>query len=192
MTNTNKVSVKKYIPLGILVISLLVTLVVISRVVASFTSANSGSSSVDRVNIVAAKAIAPINQEFIFPLLDSSEKKITEIRFQVDTAELRDEIIVKGQRATAVQGRTFLILNVKMTSSFTKGLQINSKDYLRLSMNGNTEDLLAPDIHNDPVIVEPISTKLTRVGWPINDTDKNLILHVGEVGGQKTPIELSF
>ena len=152
----------------------------------------SDSGKVERVSVAGPKATAQLNKEFTFPLKDSKDKKITEVKFIVESAELRDEIIVKGQRATAVEGRTFMILNLKMTSSYTKGLQVNSKDYFRLTMNDNFADMLAPDIHNDPVVIEPTSTKFTRVGWALNDSDKKLILHVGEVGGEKTKIEINF
>jgi hypothetical protein len=59
-------------------------------------------------------------------------------------------------------------------------------------VNGNTSELLAPDIHNDPVEVQAISTKPTRVGFPINDTDKKLTLFIGEINGQKDKVELGL
>lgn len=184
-----KLNIKKILPIFILLVAILGTGIVVSQLIGKV---NSKSQDVDRISVAGPKSTYTINKEFTFPLKDSKDKKITEVKFTLDGAELRDEIIVKGQRATAVQGRTFLILNLKMSSSFTKGLQVNSKDYFRLTMNDKESEMLAPDIHNDPVIIEPTSTKFTRVGWAINDSDQKLILHVGEVGGEKTKVEINF
>jgi hypothetical protein len=156
------------------------------------TRIRSNSNSSTRVAVAGAKATSNINKDFAFPLKDSKGKKVTDIKFVIESAELRDEIIVKGKRATAIQGRTFLIVTVKITNDYTKALEINSKDYFRLTANGNDKDLLAPEIHNDPVVVQPTSTKYTRIGWPINDTDKNLTISVGEIEGEKTKVELNL
>jgi hypothetical protein len=73
-----------------------------------------------------------------------------------------------------------------------KGIEINSRDYVRLIVDGNTKEMLAPEIHNDPVEAQAISTKYTRVGFPINTSDKNLVLQVGEINGPKQTIKLEF
>jgi len=103
-----------------------------------------------------------------------------------------DEIVVKGQRATAIRGRTFLILTLKITNGYTRPIEIDTKDYVRLSVNGNRDEWLAPDIHNDPVLVQATSTKFTRVGFPVYDSDSDLLLRVGEIEGKKEFIELSI
>jgi hypothetical protein len=137
-------------------------------------------------------ATLEINKELSFPLNDENGKKVADIKYLIETAELRDEILVQGQRATAVKGRVFLVLTVKITNDYKGSIQINSKDYVRLSVNGNKDEWLAPDIHNDPVDVQAISTKYTRLGFAINTSDKDLVLRVGEVGGEKEEIPLNF
>ena len=69
---------------------------------------------------------------------------------------------------------------------------MNTKDYVRLSINGTDKELLAPEIHNDPVVIQAISTKSTRVGFPLSASDKKLKLFIGEINGNKTQIELNF
>lgn len=149
------------------------------------------ASSDKRVEIKKPKAAQNINRTFEFPLKDQSGKEVSKLKYEVQTAELRDEIVVKGERATAIKGRTFLTVNLKITNSFDKNIQINVKDYIRLIVN-NSNDKLAPDIHNDPVDVQAISTKLTRVGFPINDTDEIMTLQVGEITGTKQLIKLNL
>lgn len=182
-------NLKKVLPIAIVLVAAGLTIFAVSRYL---SKPRSGITSDGRVIVAGAKASATLSQDFSFPLIDSKGNNITDIKFVLDSAELRDEIIVKGKRATAIQGRTFLILTVKITNNFTKALEINSKDYFRLITNGKDNDLLAPDIHNDPVVVQPTSTKFTRIGWPINDTDKNIVLMVGEIEGDKTKVELNL
>lgn len=153
---------------------------------------NSGSNGDNRVEIIEAKEHADINREFEFPLKDSEGNEVSKLKYMIESADLHDEIVVKGQKATAVKGRTFLILGLKITNEFDQPIEINTRDYARLIRNDNEEEKLAPDIHNDPVQVQAISTKLTRIGFPINDTDTNLMLLVGEITGDKETIEINF
>lgn len=133
-----------------------------------------------------------INREFKFPLRDQKGKEVGQLTYNITSAELRKQIIVKGKRATAVDGRIFLIINLKIVNTLDQGLEVNSRDYIRISVNKNTKELFAPDIHNDPVEVQAISTKNTRVGLAINETDRNIELRIGEINGKKEIIPVSF
>lgn len=137
-------------------------------------------------------ATETLNKEFTFPVSDSKGSAATnEISYVIQSAELRKEILLKGQPADAVKGRMFLVLNLKITNNQKHGIQIQTRDFVRLSVNG-TSDLLAPDIHNDPVEVQAISTQYTRLGFVINETDKNMVLQVGAIDGPKQKVPLNF
>ena len=146
------------------------------------------------ISVTDAKPVATmtINREFLFPLRDQKGKVVSKLSYNIQTAELRKQIIVKGKRASAVSGRIFLIINLKIVNDLNQGLQVNSRDYIRIIINGNTKDLFAPDIHNDPVEVQAISTKNTRVGLAINESDKNIELRIGGINGPKEGIKLNF
>lgn len=150
-----------------------------------------GLSNDNRVVIEKPKKLQQLNKVFSFPLRDQNGKEVSKFTYEVQNAELRDEIIVKGQKASAVKGRTFLIVNLKITNNYDRNIQLNVKDFIRLTTGGSNEKLAA-DIHNDPVDVQAISTKYTRVGFPINDTDKDLKLQIGEISGNKQTINLSL
>jgi hypothetical protein len=150
-----------------------------------------GSDTSSKVEVMGAKKEVDINKEFEFPLLEEGEE-LTKIKFVIEKAELRDEIVVKGQKATSVKGRTFLILNLKITNEYSEAIEIYTKNYIRLSVNGNRDEWLAPDIHNDPVEVQAISTKYTRVGFPINETDSDMALRIGEISGDKEDLQLDI
>lgn len=155
----------------------------------------SGSSTLGtqdtRPSSTTAKAKQNINKIFQFPIRDEKGKEVSKFSYEVMSAELYDSIIVKGQRANAIKGRTFLIINLKISNSNNQPVSINTRDYLRLSVNSSNE-LIAPDIHNDPVEAQAISTKYTRAGVAINDSDKDIILNVGEITGIKESIKINF
>jgi len=125
-------------------------------------------------------------------LRDENGEVVSSFKYLIENAELRDEIIVKGQKATAIKGRDFLILTLKLQNDLDDSIEVSTKDYLRLSVNGNEDEWLAPDIHNDPVEVQAISVKNTRLGFPVNENDTNLVLQVGEINGEKEKVEINF
>ncbi len=178
----------------LILIPAIAILVVLVGIVKVLGSNNPGSQSVQGVSTQLAKPLktTQVNKEFTFSLKDNSGKTAGEFKYKLLTAELDKQIIVKGTRATAIDGRVFLIINLELTNGANQGLQVNTKDYIRLSVNGKTSELYAPEIHNDPVDVQAISTKFTRLGFTINESDKNYILKVGEITGKKTDIKLKF
>lgn len=144
-----------------------------------------------RIEVTSAKATQSINRTFTFPLKDSKSVEVAKFKYVITDVQLQDEIIVKGQRATAIKGRTFLIINLKIINDSSLTFEINTRDYIRMSIEGNKEQF-AGDIHNDPVQVQAISTKPTRLGFPINDNNKKFILYVGEIKGEKQSININL
>lgn len=185
--NVNFNLLVKKLPLLILIIILMF----ISFFTGTKANQNVQKPAYESLNAPAIKARQKLNKEFLFSLRDEKGKKISDFKYIIETADLQDEIIVKGQRARSIKGKTFLILNLKISNSYNKGIVLNSKDYIRLTAN-NKNEMLASDVHNDPVQVQAISTKLTRLGFPISVFDKNLTLHIGEIDGKKETITLNF
>lgn len=145
-----------------------------------------------QVQITNPKATEILNKEFDFPLKDSTGKEVSKFKYIIESVDLRDEIVVKGQKATAIQGKIFLIINLKIVNEHNQGVQINTKDYVRLSLNGNKTEWLASDFHNDPVEIQAISTKQTRLGFAVNNSDKNPLLRIGEINGEKIELPIKF
>lgn len=179
---------KSYVLPAVIVLVVLVGIYMIGNPL-SGNSSSVLSDADQRVSLKKPKAQQVINKEFLFPLKDEKGKEVSKIKYYIQDAQLQDEIVVKGQRATAVKGRTFLIIYLKITNDFNQDISLKSRDYVRLMVNNSTEKL-APDIHNDPVEIQAISTKYTRLGFPINDSDTNLILQIGEITGNKQNIKL--
>lgn len=157
------------------------------------TSANSNTSQSTndpRVAVLPPKKSQPLNKEYSFPIKNDAGKEISQIKYILELAEIRDEIVVKGQKATAIKGRTFLIINLKIKNELNKKIEVNTRDYVRLSTNNN--EWIAPEIYNDPVEIQPISTKFTRIGFPINDNNFNFKMQLGEITGTKDIFDLIF
>lgn len=147
------------------------------------------TTSNQKISVEKPKKTQELKKEYSFPLKDEKGKEVSKVKYTIESAEIRDQIIVKGQKAYAVEGRIFLILNLKITNSYTKPVQINARDYLRLTVD-NSYEKVAPEIHNDPVEVQADSTKITRAGFAINENFKSLTLLVGEVNDKKDTIKL--
>src|SRR3990172_9747427 len=98
---------KKLVSIGTAIVGLLI-LILIGRALL-------GGSSNDKVEIKKANAESDVNREFSFPLKNSDGEEVSSFKYTVEKAELRDEIVVKGQRASAIKGREFLIINLKLS-----------------------------------------------------------------------------
>lgn len=187
----NKKYLKVIFPvvIGIVVLGVLVSLI---RSLPDAKSQPTGATS----DVTAPDALATINldKKFSFPLKDDKGTVVGNFDYVIQSATLQKQIIVQGQRATAVNGRVFLILNLKITNNLKKTIQLNTRDYIRLITVSDQNEQLAPDIHNDPVEVQAISTKFTRVGVALDekDTKKTIKLKVGEIDGTKQNIDLNF
>ena len=129
-----------------------------------------------------------LDHSFQIPLGDDSDQNIT---FRLQSAELKDSIILKGQKARAIQGKQFLIINLKLENDQERRIKLDTRDYVRLTVN-NSEDRLAPQIHNDPVEVQPISDQYTRVGFSISKSDTDFKLFVGPIAKDKAELPLNF
>lgn len=172
---------------------ILVAVVYIARSLFFFASDGSVGGADDRnLDLRPPVDSTQIDKSFTFPLSDGNGEVVGEIEYKIESAEALKEIVVQGQKATAVRGRVFLIINLKITNDYSQSIEIDTKDYVRLSRNGNRADWLAPDIHNDPVQIQAISTKLTRIGFPLDDSDEDLVLRVGEINGEKEEFRLDI
>lgn len=186
-----KLNIKKLAKGALLILSVSFIAFILIRTISNFSTISQGNQE-EQVEIKEVKTSQGINREFTFPLTDEDGEEVGKIKYYLESAELRDEIIVNGQKATSIKGRTFLIVILKISNDYSKSIEINTRDYIRLSVNGNKDEWLAPDIHNDPVEVQAISIKNTRVGFPIYESDKNLVLRIGEINGDKEEVELTL
>ena len=193
-TKIKKVLNKKYFSSAAILIVVIIIIFLGIKLIGHSSSPHPQSTGSTQGGIQVEKPIATtqINKSFDFPIRNSAGKRVGSVGYVIQSAELDKQIILQGKIATAISGRIFLVLNLKLTNNKDKGIQINTKDYVRLSVNGDKKELLAPSIYNDPVSVQPISTQFTRLGFAINETDKAYLLQVGEIDGKKETIGINF
>ena len=183
---------KKFLPALILLVIVIGVLALTTKFIQSAFSGQSGRISDGRIELKEARGKMPINKTYEFPIVDDKGKEVTRLKFFLDAAELRDEIILNGQKATLIKGKTYLIVTVKLTNKSDKFINMKVRNYVRLGLNNNNDDWAAAEVYNDPVEIQPLSTKQTRLGFPINDSDRNWILKVGDLDGKKENIPLKF
>ena len=190
-----RIIIKKAVKVLLMLVLVSLPVIGLSRLITQKKSTGTTTpQATAETQVMGAQAVTPVNYEFTY-FLNQKKKydpESPQLRFAITEAEKRDEILVKGKKATAIEGRTFLILNVKIANPTDQGVSINTRDFFRLATNGNLNEWLAPDIHNDPVEVQAISTKYTRLGFPINDGDTNLVIQVGQIDAEKQQIPLTF
>lgn len=151
----------------------------------------SNTNSLVKTQIANPVASQDINKTFTFPLNDTNGNIVSNISYKILSAELRDQIVIKGQPVMPIAGKTFLVINLELTNDYDKSVQINTRDYIRILRN-SSDERLAADINNDPVEDQAISTVQTRLAMAINTSDKNLKMEVGEIAGSKTSIPLTL
>ncbi len=171
--------------LGAIVLLFLGVSIVVGR---QFLFGSAADSSTQSPAILAQQSV---NKTFSFPVADSTGQQATTIAYTIVSVDKQNQVIIKGQRASAVTGRTFFIVNLKLTNTSSQTIQLNSRDYVRISVD-NQNELFAAEMYNDPIIVQPISTEYTHIGFPIDSTQNTLTLHVGQLSGPKTDIPIHF
>jgi hypothetical protein len=178
---------KKLLKIGLLLLLIVTPIYFLARMLTTKpTDLNAQDNpQTEQPQLAEAVASTQINSTFQLPVKDEAGSELGQMTVEIVSAEKRNEIYVKGQKATAVAGRKFLIINMKIDNPVQGSFDLKTRNYVRLSVNGNEQEWLAPDIHNDPVEIQAISTKLTRVGFPINSNDTQLKLQIGEIKGDK-------
>lgn len=182
----NKTKKTKLLKITAAVFALLILIVITKGTLASKSQSPNQSQTSPSNN----KSQQLINLDNSIDISIGTKEEET-ISYKLVSAELTDQIILKGQKATAVEGKKFLIINLKLSNTQEKRVKLDTRDYLRLTIEGS-EDRLAPSMYNDPVELQPISDQNTRIGFSVPDNATNMKLFLGPISEDKTEIDLNF
>ena len=186
-TNTFKKLLKKVSGKKLLIPAIVAALLV-ALVAVLYISGNRPSQLVQRQ--VAQQSVS-IAKSIEFPIRGQDGKAIDDkLKMSLTTADKTKQILIKGQPATARSGKTFLIINLELDNPTQNKLALTPVELIRLV--DATGKKFAPDVHNDKVSIEPLSTKRTRVGFVIDETATSFNLQIGEVSGRKDSIAINF
>ncbi len=189
MRNGNYKRYSKYLIPAIGAVAIIIFSLLAGKI---FLGNNSADKQVKAQSQVAdAIAKEDVNKVYEFPFKDDKDKVLGKLKYTIESADIRNQIYIKGSPATALKGKEFLVLYLKLKNDTNNGVRVNTRDYVRLSVN-NKDEWLAPSIHNDPVEVQAQSTEKTRAGFIINSSDKVLVLKIGEIQGKKDTISLKL
>lgn len=134
-----------------------------------------------------ASKVITLDKKYLFPIRDGVGTKVGDISFVLKDIERTKEVMVSGQKAVAVGDRELVIFNLELTNYLDIAAVVNARNYFRLKVNGQ-DKLLAPEFHSDPIDLQPKSSKDIRMGFSIAQSDKDIILQVGELTGPKDNI----
>ncbi|KKR88630.1 MAG: hypothetical protein UU37_C0001G0049 [Candidatus Gottesmanbacteria bacterium GW2011_GWA2_41_12] len=137
-------------------------------------------------------AIVNLDKSFEFIGLTNQGKEKDKIKMNLASAEKMTEVAVKDQTFKAKNNKLFLIVNLELTNDSAVPLNIFPGDLVRLTVNGDDTKKYAPDLHNNMVMVAPISTRLDRVGFVVDKGAGKMKLMIGQLEDKKQEILLPF
>lgn len=137
-----------------------------------------------------AKATAEINKSFNFEAIVVQGKGTEEVVFTVASAELKDQIKVKGEPRGVSKGDQYLLLRLEIENETTDKLALTPSDFIRLL--DEEDKKYAPDFHNAVVIIDPLSVRKDLVSFIVDAKLKSFKLLVGELEEEKETVEINF
>ena len=143
-----------------------------------------------QTDFAAEKQVA-IGSRFEVPIRkEDGTETPDKLIINLTTAEASKRILIQGKPATSRDTKTFILINFEVENSTSNQLTVRPVDFIRLTdSEGRT---FAPDVHNNDVVVEPISIKKTRVGFVVDENQKEFKFLVGEINGEKKEVIVRF
>lgn len=135
-----------------------------------------------------------INKIYEVKALNTQGKEAKDrVTMNIKSGEKTNEILVKGQPATAKGDSRFLVLNIDLTNSSKERLIVAPLDLVRLIIDDQKR---AAEIYSEEtqlkgsVVVEPDSSKTTRVGFVLTEdiVKKPKSIQVGEVNEESKEV----
>ena len=184
LNRRKKINLKK---MAVIVVVFLLILFGASKIVSKIR--NPQAKNQTQTNSLSKKIT--LNKSFEFLALDSSADAEEKIQMTLTTAEITNEVLVQDKTFRSKDDKAFLIVNLELKNDNEKQLNLFPGDLVRLTVGGEDKKF-APDLHNNVVLIRPISTKIDRLGFVIQAGAKDLKLLVGAVDAKKETVPLNF
>lgn len=139
----------------------------------------------------AQKGVTPLQESYTFTARDSQgnlTNQVVDLKFT--GAHMEQEVLVRGQKANARNGKGFFLLDIAVTNDTNNVLYLNPLDLVRLI--DSEEIKLAPQVHQGMLEVRPQSSKTTNLGFVVVNDRKNFTIQVGELSAQKETFNVTL
>jgi len=183
-----KLLMKRKVGIGLVIAVLVIVGWRIWSVKSNRGSENNGTQGTETVSSNLGEVM--LDGTYVFMATDSRGNEGSEVNFRLTKAEKTKEVLVKGRPANAKGEKAFLVLHIEIDNPETVSRYLAPVDMLRLV--GDDGKKFAPDIHSQVVEIQPISTKITRVGFVVPEKKNNFKLQIGELEGDKDILEINF
>jgi len=111
------------------------------------------------------------------------------MKITLTNANITNQILIQGKRAKTREGKLFLIINMEINNNEPFVVYSFPVDLVRLARE---DKKFAPSVHQGRVEVRPSSTKISNVGFVIDEGEKNFTLELGEISETKETIPVKF
>ena len=175
-----------YIVLGVIL------LIVLAGSVFYFTKgrSKSGSQSDTSNQIVSENGVsAALNKKINFPIKDSSGKDTgNQLVVNFTNVERSEKILYKGRPLSPRESKDFIVVNIEIENSTKDRLTVRPADFMRLVDTQGRQ--FAADIQTDPIKVEPLSIKRTRIVYIVADNLRDLKFLIGQINADRETVEV--
>ena len=168
---------------------LLAVLLIVVFVVVRGRGPSKSKKDVVTQEATKAKASAEINKSFEFQAINIAKKE-KPVSFTITTIERKDEIKVKNEARRTTSDKDYLLVRIELENTQPEKLAIATADYIRLEDKAGKK--YAPDYHNGAVVIDPIAVRKDLVAFVVTKKQKDFVLYVGELQGEKQRIEVIF
>lgn len=168
--------IKKYLPLLLVLLLIFAVFSLVRRIWGGKTK---------------GEVTVQVNQTFEFVGRDDDGNP-TEVTLPLTflSATKQDSVNIQGQKATAKNGKVFLVLDFEAKNNTSNPLYLLPVDLIRLLQDEETR--IAPSVHQGRLEVRPVSSKFSNLGFVIEEKQKDFQFEIGEIDGEKTGLTVSF
>ena len=142
-------------------------------------------------DVKAAIASKQVSKEYEFNGRNAQGYLVDQkIKLRFDTVQKQEEVLIKGNRATARNEKVFLIFDVSLQNEGANVVYLNPLDLVRLVEGDGSK--LAPQVHQGNIEIRPQSTKKSNLGFIVDQNRKDFTIQIGELDGEKTTFKVQL
>lgn len=195
IVNFNMEPVKKIKKLlsgkNLIIVAVIVLVIALGAWFFTRSKSNSTSANSEETFVSSGGPTAPLNKKIAFPIRDNNGKTTgTNLTVNFTNLERTSKVIYNGRPLIARESKDFIVANMEIENTTKDRLTVRPVDFIRLvDASGKN---YAADFQTSAIKVEPLSTKRTRTIFIVDESQKNLKFLIGEINGNREPVEVTI